>query len=96
MLKLDGCVVAKAKSISTAAGDTITYDKLIYATGARPVYLSEFNVPGVFACVCAAGLCVCVCVYVCVCVLSCLFVPEFADRVPCIVSYVVVPLPCNN
>ncbi|KAF5830518.1 monodehydroascorbate reductase [Dunaliella salina] len=39
-------VDAKTKSLSTASGNTITYDKLIYAAGSRPVYLSEFKVPG--------------------------------------------------
>uniref|UniRef100_A0A7S3QQJ3 monodehydroascorbate reductase (NADH) n=1 Tax=Dunaliella tertiolecta TaxID=3047 RepID=A0A7S3QQJ3_DUNTE len=39
-------VDAKAKSLTTASGNTITYDKLIFAAGARPVYLSEFNTPG--------------------------------------------------
>jgi hypothetical protein len=39
-------VDAKAKSLTTSSGDTITFDKLIFAAGARPVYLSEFKLPG--------------------------------------------------
>eukprot|EP00210_Caulerpa_lentillifera_P005211 g4978.t1 len=34
------------KSLTTESGDTIQYEKLIVATGARPVYLTDFKVPG--------------------------------------------------
>ncbi|GMH38143.1 hypothetical protein BSKO_06027 [Bryopsis sp. KO-2023] len=34
------------KSLTTEKGESFTYDKLIVATGARPVKLTEFKVPG--------------------------------------------------
>ena len=36
----------KGKNVTTDKGDTVGYQKLIVATGARPVYLSDFKVPG--------------------------------------------------
>lgn len=35
-----------AKKLTTAAGEDITYDKLIIGTGARPVNLADFKTPG--------------------------------------------------
>ena len=35
-----------SKNLETGVGETVQYDKLIIATGARPVLLSDFNVPG--------------------------------------------------
>ncbi|GAB4823794.1 hypothetical protein N2152v2_010840 [Parachlorella kessleri] len=35
-----------SKTLTTAAGDTITYEKLIIGTGARPVSLADFKTPG--------------------------------------------------
>ena len=43
--KVTGVDVAK-KSISTDVGETITYEKLIVATGARPTTLADFKSPG--------------------------------------------------
>lgn len=34
------------KNLTTDKGDSVAYGKLIVATGARPVYLSDFKVPG--------------------------------------------------
>ena len=34
------------KNLMTENGDSVGYEKLIVATGARPVYLSDFKVPG--------------------------------------------------
>eukprot|EP00877_Chromochloris_zofingiensis_P009363 jgi/Chrzof1/4680/Cz14g22170.t1 len=39
-------VDVKAKLLAFQNGDKLTYDKLIVATGARPVYLTEFKTPG--------------------------------------------------
>ena len=35
-----------SKTLTTAAGDTVTYEKLVVATGARPTTLSDIGVPG--------------------------------------------------
>ncbi|KAK9917100.1 hypothetical protein WJX75_000871 [Coccomyxa subellipsoidea] len=35
-----------AKTLTAASGDTITYEKLIIATGARPIYLTDFGTKG--------------------------------------------------
>ncbi|KAL4433983.1 hypothetical protein ABPG75_000424 [Micractinium tetrahymenae] len=35
-----------AKALTTAGGDTISYGKLVVATGARPVTLADFKTPG--------------------------------------------------
>lgn len=37
---------ASAKTLTTNTGDAIPYDKLILATGARPIDLRQFNTPG--------------------------------------------------
>jgi len=34
------------KNLKTEGGDSVGYEKLVVATGARPVYLSDFKVPG--------------------------------------------------
>jgi monodehydroascorbate reductase (NADH) len=35
-----------SKTLSTSAGDTISFEKLIVATGARPISLEDFKTPG--------------------------------------------------
>eukprot|EP00775_Hariotina_reticulata_P008424 gene8424-8607_t len=35
-----------AKTLKTASGDTLTYDKLVISTGAEPVMLSDHGIPG--------------------------------------------------
>lgn len=34
------------KNLKTESGESVEYQKLIVATGARPVYLSDFKIPG--------------------------------------------------
>ncbi len=35
-----------SKTLTTAAGETISYGKLVVATGARPTTLADFKTPG--------------------------------------------------
>lgn len=47
-----------SKTLTTAAGDTISYGKLVVATGARPTTLADFKTPGHDLQVCCEpGLC---------------------------------------